>query len=223
MGFVQSASASDDTSTASIAVTLAAPVNSDNLICVHVAHGGTTDQVLSMVDSLGTIYKQQQFLAGTNVSGSIWSGIAPIAGRLTLTVTLVAAQQFRRLAVHEVFGFEVFDVSSATRFALGVCGDSGNITPSVDGCYVFGCTHADQGGDYTIAAGTNVAWTLRENYQHANAPAATEDFIQTTAAALAAAFVEGSCTLWRIYYAMAFRPKRTPRYGAHGFVAQYRQ
>jgi hypothetical protein len=123
-----------------------------------------------------------------------------------VTQTLSIANQFRRVAAHEISNFNTFDASNATRFAAGACGDSGNITPSVDGCYLFGCMHADQGGDFTIAAGTNIAWALRENYQHANGPAATEDFVQGSRGAVNAQFTEGSCTLWRIYYIMAFRP-----------------
>lgn len=206
MALIQSKSNSSDATATSIAVTFTSNVASGSLICVQVAHGGTTDQVSTVTDSRGTIYVERKFLAGANVSGSVWSGVTTSSGANTVTANLAVTSVFRRIAVHEVAGFNTFDSSNATRFAAGACGNSGNITPSVDGCYVFGCMHADQGGNFTIAAGTNVAWNLREDYQHANAPAATEDFTQVTAASINAPFTEGSCTIWRIYYVAAFQP-----------------
>jgi len=204
MGFIQSKSASNDATATSIAVVFTTNVLLGSLICVQIAHGGTTDQVLTLTDTVGTIYTERKFLAGANVSGSVWSGVTTAAGANTVTATFAVTSTFRRIAVHEVSGFTEFVGANATRFAAGACGNSGNIT-TTDNCYVFGCMHADQGGDFTIAAGTNVAWTLRENYQHANAPAGTEDFIQTAPGTLNAAFTEGSCTIWRIYYVMAFK------------------
>jgi len=181
MGYVQSANASLDATACTLAVSFGSNVASGNLIAVQVAHGGTTDQLTGsgacgtggLADTRSTPYTNRRFLAGANVSGSVWSGVTTSAGANTVTMSLAVTQQFRRIAVHEVSGFSTYDSSNATRFAAGACGNSGNITPAVNGCYLFGCMHADQGGDFTMAAGTDVVWDLREKYQRANARAAT--------------------------------------------------
>jgi hypothetical protein len=209
IAFVQSASTSNDATLGTIARAFPSNVGSGRLIVVHVAHGGTTDQVTGIVDTVGSTYTEIRFLAGVNVSGSLWyASPTPAAGASMVTATLATSSVFRRMAIHEISGQAAtpLDTSAAARFALGACGDSGNMSTAVNGEYIFGAMHTDQGGDFTIAAGTNEAWTLRENYQHANAPAATEDFVQTTAGTTKAAFTEGSCTLWRIYYGAAFKP-----------------
>ncbi len=209
IAYVQSASTSNDATLATIARAFPSNVASGNMVVVHVAHGGTTDQVSSIADTVGSKYTEIRFLAGVNVSGSLWyASPTPAAGASMVTATLAASSTFRRMSITEVSGQHAtpLDTSNAQRFALGACGDSGNMTTAVAGEYIFGAMHTDQGGDFTIAAGTNEAWTLRENYQHANAPAATEDFVQAAAGTTKAAFTEGSCTLWRIYYGAAFKP-----------------
>jgi hypothetical protein len=209
IAYVQSANTSNDATLGTIARAFPSNVASGNMIAVHVAHGGTTDQVTGIVDAVGSTYTEIRFLAGVNVSGSIWyASPTPAAGASMVTATLGTSSVFRRMAIHEISGQHAtpLDTSNAQRFAGGLCGDSGNISTAVNGEYIFGAMHTDQGGDFTIAAGTNEAFTLRENYQHANAPCATEDFIQTAAGTTKAAFTEGSCVLWRIYYVAAFKP-----------------
>lgn len=206
MGFIQSASASNDLTGTSLAVTLGANVVTGNLLCIHCAHGGATDFVSSVVDTFTSTFAERKFAAGVNGSGSVWSGLAAGPdGSDTITMNLSATQLFRRVAVHEVSGFSTFDSANGQR-NVPEPANSGNITPSVDGCYLFGCMQWDAGGDETIAAGTNVAWTLRENYQHANAPAATEDFTQVTATTVFATFTEGGAGTNVLCFIMAHQP-----------------
>lgn len=209
MGFIQSASFIDDASATSMAIAFGSNVVAGNLICVAAIHGGTTDQINpggSLTDTRGTVYTERKFVSGQNISASVWSGLAASSGPNTVTAALAATQAFRRIAVHEVSGFDVFDAAAGLR-NVPEPADSGSITPSVNGCYLFGAMTWDQGGDETIAAGTNVAWALRENFHGSppNGPGATEDFIQPTAAAVKALFTEGGTLFNVMAFIMAFR------------------
>ena len=204
--YVQSANHSADASADHIPASssLSFPSNigsGQRLIVVQVCFGGGSNLVTGIADTLGTTYTLAQFQAGLNVSGAIYYGLAPSGGGANaVQVTLSAAAAFRRLAIHEYSGnatASVLDqVNSAAHDSTPPANapDSGNVTTTADGELIFGCWHMDQGGDVTVTAGSG--FTKREDYQHANAPASTEDKVQTSAGTTKADFALSGDVRW---------------------------
>lgn len=202
IAYVQSANASSDASASSIAASFGSNVGGgQRLLVLQVCFNNASNIVSGISDTLGTSYSLARFQTALNVSSAVYYGLAPSGGGAnTVTVSFSVATQFRRLAIHEYSGNDTSSpldqVNSATHDNTppATTPDSGNVTTTTDGQLIFGAYNMDQGGDASVTAGSG--FTKREDYQHANGPAATEDKVQSTAGTTKADFTLSADSRW---------------------------
>lgn len=183
MAFVQSEFNENGAGSTTIAQAFASNVTAGNLIVI--AFSRDTGSTASVADTLGNTYARA-FEVDEIQHIEVWYARNIAGGACTTTVTFSASQANRRLAIHEYSSMDtsasVLDAATGRREAAGTTTpSSGNITPSVDGCLIFGAMTPTQNA-VTTTPGTG--YTERE--ESPTDGFQSEDRTQATAAAIAA-------------------------------------
>lgn len=198
--FVQAGSNAADTGTAQ--ATCAFPSNvgaGERLLVVMVYYDlgdAAADDITSVTDTLGTTFTRKGGFDDSGTSGLTyeeWYGLAPTGGGAnTVTVNFTEVKSTQRLIVHEYSGNALASVSD--KFGAGVFTGtttpvSPSRTPDTDGQIIIG-TMCISFGTPTIAPGSG--YTERIDNGTSVLSFASEDQIQTTAAAITADFTLGA-------------------------------
>jgi len=128
-----------------------------------------------------------------------------VAGPCTVTATLSAAASYSSLGIHEYRGALAPDIASTKAGTSSTLVKSSVITPTGSGELLLGYTFDTGPSNTTISSGSNVAWVKRLDWGHVGLAAATEDFLQSTAAAVDAEFTFGTANPY-LAGIVAFKP-----------------
>lgn len=180
---------------ASISVDLTG-VATGNAICVFTKWGGTAVTVTSVTDTESNSYTVQKQITGGGHSAAIAYAlnVTGNAGTLTITVNYSGTPSPNRkiVIVHEASGVDSFDGGDiGYQDNPGTSTDavsSPSITPTIDGCYIFGATADNANTATSISAGTG--FTGRVNDLTATWKHASENQIQASAGSIAATFTQ---------------------------------
>lgn len=210
--YVQSAELKENTGATTIAVTLTG-VTAGNLLVAYAEMGENNTIVLS--DDKGNTWANIDTVDSDDVFAPYKLRTAYAknvnSGTTVITATFGVSSDRRAIVVHEVSGCDTtapLDQHTAQlQTSPGTGTDaisSGAITPSVDGCYLFGCSALPEWTS-PIAAGTG--FTQRQTENDGKPCYCTEDKVQTTAASIAATFtgVAGGTTKY-LSAIVAFKP-----------------
>lgn len=207
MAYVQSVTNTADPTATTIAATLPNPIVAGNCVVVLVSwYIAGSAEVATCADNIGNTYAQvdQAYENQIQVGAQVFLAKNVVAGTPTVTVTLPASRQFRRITVLEYNAVDAdpLDQHAVVQSAAAVTGTDGtvssSITPTVDNCTIVGLL-VDSQGSMTIAAGTG--FTERTDLTDQQ----SEDLAQTTAAAITAKWTV-STTHWVVKFVLALKP-----------------
>lgn len=177
------------------AVTLPQPVKPGNILAGYVFWGQAVEaDFVSITDGLGNLYiTVDHTLFNADPVRSFWAGNIK-GGNCTITVTLNTARAFESILVHEITGCNYLD-QHALNTQTNVTGGtdvitSGLVTPRYNGEYIFGAMAVHNTVAETITAGTGFTIENLAAGDATHGPFASEQLIQTNAAAVAAKFSE---------------------------------
>lgn len=176
-------------------VTFVSTPGAGNTIVCYTAWLTTTSNITSVKDGNNTAYTViDNTTNGTlsQASDYVLANSAGNTGAKSITVTWGADPGSGSLQCHEVSGVATSNVLDVHTINIQVnpgtgtnAVTSGNVTPTANGDYLFGASADGNAGTGTWVAGTNVAWTGEGT---SGSWYFSEQFVQTTAAAVAATF-----------------------------------
>ena len=163
-----------------------------NFIVAAVSWSGT-DVVPTCADSANGAYTEagtHLFDAGSGEGLAVFYRHNIAGGANTVTAQLTDSQVFRTMHIHEYSGVATAsaldDTTGVTSAGTGTTATTSALTPSVNGCLLFGALANHASG--TISPGTD----FNEREEDTGNWRATEDFTQTTAASHAATWTVGN-------------------------------
>lgn len=180
-------------------------VSAGSVLAVYVYWGDPT-ATCSLADSKSQSYtvKHGATTLASQGRSSLWYAKNVAAGNTTITAT-ISASAFAVIEVHEISGcdttepYDTSAVNAQTDPGTGANAvTSGSITPSVNGCYLFGATQAVAGTSATI----NADWTSRQTQNGMY----SGDIVQTSAGAKAFTATGSNAFEDYISIIVAFKP-----------------
>jgi len=194
--FVQSAGAESDNAVSSISKAFTSNVTAGNTLIAVVSWEATTDLVTRVTDACGQTWIRVPNSLGFNLATAqgavVYYFPNTAAGPCTVTATLSAPASYTSIGLHEYTGTLTPDVASANAGASSTTVKSPQIIPTRSGELLLGYTFDTGPSNTTITQGSNVAWVKRLDWGHPGLAAATEDFLQSTAAPVDAQFIFGT-------------------------------
>lgn len=214
MAFVQAKTMTNDGSSSTLVATFDSNVTVGNLIYVlfNWYQAAADANALSVADGLGSTYAliDHAYNGTIQVPSETWYAKNIAGGACTVTATLAASKQFRRMIIVEYSGLDTvapMDQHAKIDDEVSTTGTDGeasaSITPSVNGCLIVGGL-VDASAGQTINPGTD--YSERADLTDLE----VEDKVQATAASVQATWTLSSSTDRLSKHVVSFKPSAGP-------------